>query len=200
MFANIHFKENDAKDIVRGSENEVIYLKELAVSLGVTAPELKDLTDPVDIVKLILKRDENYQLKNHLGFRGIYKLAENLVKHESKFQKLFIFTEFPEYFGSFRKRIAGHFNDHFCKERKLFFTGDIGLQVIIDQKADDLDHIFRIQCNKCARDNDMPINDTFHKTEDIQETCVKASDESIVYYCNRHKIKPDKNFINRLTQ
>lgn len=200
LFADIYFKENDAQYLVRGYDKEVTYLKELAVSLGVTAPELKELTDPVDIVKLILKRDENYQLKNHLGFRGIYKLAENLVRNNGKFQKLFIFTEFPEYFGSFRKRIAGHFNDHFCERGKTFFTGDIGLQVLIDQKAINPDHIFRIQCNKCARDNDVPLSDTFHKTEDIQETCVKASDESIVYYCHRHKIRPDKHFINRLTQ
>jgi tetratricopeptide (TPR) repeat protein len=180
-------------------------LKELAVSLGVDGSKLPESNDAAGfaddakkIARLIVEPEGMRQKQNHLGLEGARKLADKIV-HAKQTQKLLIFTEFPEYFGSFRKRIARHFNERLCPDRKIFVTGDLGLQVRIDPKASPED-MFRIQCNKCARDNDVRPDGHFHRIDDIQETCVKATDESIVYYCKRHYVDPKKYFINKITQ
>jgi tetratricopeptide (TPR) repeat protein len=183
------------------SEEEIANLKELAVSLGVPGQDLQNVTDPRQIVELIVKDEESYELKNHLGFKGAYELSKSLLSIGSGArQKLVVFSEFPEYFGSFRKRIARHFNERLRKDGIVFVTGDLGLHVKIDPESTGGEDVFRIQCNKCARDNDVSAGACFHRVDDIQETCVKATDESIVYYCQRHHIEPDEHFINKISQ
>jgi hypothetical protein len=202
LFAGISIGEEDAKYIVKPgvTGGNIEYLKELAVSLGVDDTDLPTIDDANVVVRRILRTDPEYQLKNHLGFKGIHKLAISQINNCRPYQKIFIFTEFPEYFGSFRKRIAAHFNSHLCPGKKVFFTGDLALQVLIDEKSTDPDRMFLIQCNKCARDNDLPLTASYHKADQIQETCVKSNDESIVYYCENHKVDPMWQFINRISQ
>lgn len=194
-------------DGISGEAN-ISHLKELAVSLGVADQEsceqegkkLSGLSDPKEIVRRILHKEEVYQLKNHLGFKGALELAKRIDDQSKDEEKIIIFTEFPEYLGSFRKRIAAHFNEQSSLNKIKYFTGDLGLQIRINQQPNDDEQLFFIQCNKCARDNEVGEDKSFHAIENCQETCVKSADETIVYYCNTHRIKPEKYFINKITQ
>jgi hypothetical protein len=117
------------------------------------------------------------------------------MSEKSGSNKLLIITEFPEYLSSFRKRIAESLNAYFAE--KSCFTGDINLQIKMDIKENK--KLFTILCNKCNRDNDITHPDAFHNPHNIQETCVKASDECIVYNCKEHSLDPDNQFINKIT-
>lgn len=200
-FSGIDLQPQLFLDCVQTSSDpkELYRLKELAVSLGVKSCKLRDVTDIHGVYKLILEPQMNdpSDRQNHLGFKGINSLAKKMtsLSSEKGSSRIFIITEFPEYLGSFRKRIAESLNKYF--NAKHCFTGDINLQIMIDCENDQ--KLCKVLCNKCARDNDILPSEAFHKMSDIQETCVKASDECIVYYCKEHMIDADKNFINKIT-
>lgn len=149
------------------------------------------------INNLFLGSLPEYYLKNHLGVRGLYEIFETCTANDAWNinKKIMVISEFDESLGSFRDKLAYRFNRLWEEKKRRnswsdkdfrCFTGDIGIQIILDKDEP------KLLCNKCSEDNDLRLKQAFYspfgdeQSIKIKEVCIKEADERIKYLCKRH--------------
>ncbi|TET54688.1 MAG: MBL fold metallo-hydrolase, partial [Actinobacteria bacterium] len=132
-------------------------------------------------------------LRQHLGYSGVKKIWQKMADTPVDNQ-LMIISELHEEMGSFRSKLASTFNKKAQKVENapLSLTSDIGLHLSFSQSKNKFET--KIQCESCARDNDLDIEETFHDPQNIKEVCVKGENEGIFYFCKEHAPDPDTEF------
>jgi len=200
----------DLSDLEMLEENEIKILKDYLFENGGRISDKKIKT----IIKKVFNQiNEEFEYKNHLGLKGLYKLHKEICKHnkDENIDRLFIIGELPEELASFRQMVARWLNNmeyNKCKQNhldeKLYpkvkvrcFTGDIGLHIGLGIERGTKEAVetrpIMIRCHRCMHNNEIVKKKlNYHPVNKIQETIVKREGARIVYLCSTycHAIVP----------
>jgi tetratricopeptide (TPR) repeat protein len=167
-----------------------------AFLLGVREKHIKNHEEQTeeDAKKMIISalfREDEFN-SNHLGFNGVCKVIKSLGQNIDSPDKrcLTVISEFPEELGSWRHAVSKCIQVELHKQRNMnlrCLTGDIGMEILLENAG------VKVKCTKCAENNEK--NDTgrcFHDFARIDETCIRAEQMKMVYYCENHKSKMTK--------
>lgn len=148
-----------------------------------------------------------YTYKNHLGIKGLYELFNALViKNDQDHQKLMVVGELPEELQSYRHLLACILEEQEPSKKVRCLTGDIGLSIGLPTnkfefgRPDGKKPRFAVRCLRCNQNNDYVKGDEkngttylyhYHAIDVIQESCLRARQSRIVWFCKDHSANPD---------
>jgi ribonuclease BN (tRNA processing enzyme) len=181
-------------DLLVAHIGHVLFL-ELAKMIGLNIKKeklWKQLHLSEDLSKKEIAYFLNYEPSKlgHLGFTGVKRLLDRLIISSKTTPQLLVLSEFCEELKPFRHKIAYFLNKEIEDQKRVrVFTGDIGLEIGLAIDSTSKPQL-SIRCSKCAQDNDLLIQDTFHEPSEIEEICIQQEEDQIIYTCPDHLPKP----------